>query len=105
MKKAYMIVFNELKYIDIEISSKCQAQCPMCVRNVYGGIKNNNFIEANMSFETFKDIMSIDVLNQVQIIIFSGVYGDPLMNDDIIKICNYLKENKPNISIEIHTNG
>ena len=37
-----MFKFNELKTVHLEISTRCQASCPMCPRNYHGGLENPN---------------------------------------------------------------
>ena len=100
-----MFNFNELTSIHLEISSRCQASCPMCLRNVNGGLKNNNLIESDWTYEDFTKILNIEVLNQLTNIYFCGNFGDPIMNNDLIKMCQYVKDNKPSMSVRIHTNG
>jgi MoaA/NifB/PqqE/SkfB family radical SAM enzyme len=77
----------------------------MCLRNVSGGLKNNNLIEADWTFEDFVKILNIEVLNQLRNIYFCGNFGDPIMNNDLIKMCQYVTDNNPSIRIRIHTNG
>lgn len=100
-----MIKFNELRQIHLEISNNCQASCPMCVRNHHGGIDNPLLRINNWTLEQFKNIISHEVLNQIDDIYFCGNYGDPLMNDQLIDMCRYATEYKPDIYIRIHTNG
>lgn len=100
-----MFKFTDLKSIHLEISSRCQASCPMCPRNVHGGLTNTNLIETDWTFEDFISIINIEVLNQLSNIYFCGNFGDPIMNNDLIKMCQYIKLNNPHISVRIHTNG
>lgn len=100
-----MFKFNELKMIHLEITTRCQASCPMCPRNYHGGVDNSNLKIADWTFEEFKTVFTDTLLNQVSFIYFCGNFGDPIMNNDLIKMCQYVKDKKKEISIEIHTNG
>ena len=100
-----MFRFNQLKSLHLEISNNCQASCPMCTRNIHGGLVNSKIKVTNWTLEEYKTIISEEVLNQLEMIYFCGNYGDPLLNNDLIKMVRYSKEINENIDIRIHTNG
>jgi len=97
--------FNKLKRIHLEITNNCQASCPMCARNVNGGLENPLIKIQNWTLEEFKTIMNSTVLNQVEHFYFCGNYGDPILNNDLIGMCKYSADVAPNVSIAVHTNG
>lgn len=100
-----MVNFNLLESIEVELSNRCQAKCPMCSRNYHGGIENTLFKKADWSLEEFKNIFNLEVLSQIKTINFCGGLGDPLMVKDFDAIMKYLADNSPEIEIFIHTNG
>lgn len=100
-----MFNFNQLKQLHLEISNNCQASCPMCTRNIHGGIDNPNLKLKDWSLEEYKTIISEEVLHQVELIYFCGNYGDPLLNNDLISMIEYSVDINPNIEIRVHTNG
>jgi MoaA/NifB/PqqE/SkfB family radical SAM enzyme len=100
-----MFKFNELETIQIEITSRCQASCPMCARNFHGGISNPRLKNSDWSLNDFKNVFDQDVLKQIKKINFCGSFGDPIINSDLIGMCKYIDENAPYIIINIHTNG
>jgi sulfatase maturation enzyme AslB (radical SAM superfamily) len=100
-----MFNFNELKSVHVEISNRCQASCPMCPRNIHGGIENPLLTINEWTLHDFIKIFPIDILEQLDTINFCGNFGDPLMNADLIDMCKYIKDNAPDVRIEIHTNG
>ena len=99
-----MFKFNELKQIHLEITNNCQASCPMCSRNHHGGMDNPLINVTNWSVDEFKSIITQEVLDQVEHIYFCGNFGDPLLNDGLIEMCQYIKDNS-NVYVRIHTNG
>lgn len=100
-----MFKFNELKTIHLEISNNCQASCPMCSRNINGGLENP-LIELNdWTLDDFKAIMTPQVLHQIDTFYLCGTFGDPMMNNDLIAMCQYAKETNPNLYVHVHTNG
>jgi MoaA/NifB/PqqE/SkfB family radical SAM enzyme len=100
-----MFKFNELKQIHLEITNNCQAACPMCNRNIDGGLDNPLIKIQNWSLDDFKTVMSPLVLNQVSSYYFCSNFGDPMMNNDLIDMCRYSTEVAPDVHVSIHTNG
>jgi MoaA/NifB/PqqE/SkfB family radical SAM enzyme len=100
-----MFKFSQLKQIQLEITNNCQASCPMCSRNIHGGLENPLLKLNSWSLEMFKSIMNKEVLNQIDNYYFCGNFGDPILNNDLLEMCRYSTETAPDISIRIHTNG
>lgn len=100
-----MFEFNKLKMVELEITNKCQASCPMCIRNIQGGPVNPHLKINEWSFEDFVKIFNDEAIDQIEEFFFSGSFGDPVMNDDLPKMCEYLRSKKPTVSVKIHTNG
>ena len=92
-------MFN-IKNIHIEVSSKCTLKCPRCPRTEIKPDDNNKDIR----LETFKNAFDVDVLNQIDRILFCGHIGDPIYARDFLDICQYIKDNSKTI-INIVTNG
>lgn len=100
-----MYKYNEIRQIHIEISTLCQASCPMCARNNHGGLPNPKLIENNMDLHFYKNTITPSLLTQLGSISMCGNFGDPIMNNDLIPIIRYTVEHNLEINIHIHTNG
>jgi len=100
-----MITFESVESVVLEITNKCQASCPMCARNLFGGLENPNLTPDRWSLHDYKKIMSREVLHQIKEIIFCGNFGDCVVNPDFLEMCQYTAEVNPNILIQVHTNG
>ncbi len=100
-----MFPFKELRQVQIEITNRCQASCPMCDRNINGGITNPKLKLNDWTLDNFKKIFDNTTLNQISKIDFCGVFGEPILNNDLIDMCQYVKDTNPNIQISIYTNG
>lgn len=100
-----MFKFSQLKKVHVEITNRCQASCPMCPRTINGGIDNPSLKINDWTYDDFTKIFNQAVLNQITDITFCGTFGDPMMNRDFIKMCQYLKEHSPEICVSVHTNG
>ena len=77
----------------------------MCHRNIHGGVENSLLKDADWTVEEFKTVFTESVLQQLKKISFCGTFGDPIMNNDLIAMCEYIRDNAPHMDIRIHTNG
>jgi len=100
-----MFKFKDLKTIHVELTSRCQASCPMCARNYHGGQENPNLPLNEISLDEFKKIFDLEVIHQVEYIYFCGNYGDPIVSSDLIDIVSYCSSTNPKLKLGIHTNG
>lgn len=100
-----MYKLNEIRDIHLEVTSKCQARCPMCPRRINGGMMNPLFDIDEITIETFKQWFSVDFIKQLNSLFMCGNLGDPIIAQDTIEIYQYLRDNNPNISLTMHTNG
>jgi len=100
-----MITFSELNRIHIELSSACNAACPVCPRNFRGGYTLPDLKISTMSLEKFKKIITPEVCQQINQVVMCGVYGDPIYCKDLPSILQYLHEQDPGIVITLNTNG
>lgn len=100
-----MFPFNNTNIVQVEITNRCQASCPMCLRNIHGGVENPLLKLTDWTSDDFKKKFTKEVLMQITTIDFCGVFGDPIMNGDLIDMCEYVARTNANVSISIHTNG
>lgn len=100
-----MFKFSELKSVHLEISTRCQASCPMCPRKFRGGVDNPWLDLVDWTYDDFVKIFNQELLTQLEGIYFCGNFGDPIMNNDLVDMCRYVKENAPKLDVRIHTNG
>ena len=100
-----MYKFKEIGALHIELSSNCQASCPMCARNHHGGGENPLLKVKDVDLRLFIKMVPSRFLEQLHTITMCGNFGDPLLNNDLINIVKYININNPNIRVDIHTNG
>lgn len=100
-----MFPFKELKQVHLEISNNCQASCPMCARNIQGGLDNPLIKINDWSLQDYKTVMYQSLIEQLDGIYFCGNFGDPLLNSNLIDMCEYTAITNPKINLRIHTNG
>ena len=96
---------QDVRHLHLEISSNCNASCPLCPRNLYGYPFNVGYVEHNMTLAEAKKIFQPDFLQQLTGISINGNFGDAVMNPDTVPIIEYFLAQNPNIHINISTNG
>ena len=99
-----MYLLNEIRCVDLEISTLCNASCPWCPRNFYGYPHNDGYPETNMSLAQAQKIFSPEFLNQIEFINVNGNYGDFVTVQDALETIEYLHTHS-DANIVISTNG
>jgi len=100
-----MYRYTDIRDIHLEITSKCQAKCPMCPRRIQGG-PINPFIKLDeISLELFQQWFEPDFVKQLSSLFMCGNLGDPIVSRDTLEIYQYLRHTNPHIRLAMHTNG
>lgn len=100
-----MYKLDEIKYLHFEVTSKCQASCPMCARNIWGG-EDNPWLPINeVSLEQFRSWFPTSFIRQLENLSMCGNYGDPIIAKDTLEILKYVRSINRDVSITVNTNG
>ena len=90
----------------INLTNACTNQCLFCIRNLKDDVKgkslwlNNENVKSSDVIEQFNAIY-----NGEKDVIFCG-YGEPTLKLDILEeVAKYIKENYPQITVRLNTNG
>jgi len=100
-----MYKYSDIKHVHLEISTLCNARCPLCPRNFYGYEYNSGYPEVNFTLQDAKTIFTTAFLKQIDAIHINGNYGDAVMNPETPAIISYFKSINPDLEIDISTNG
>jgi len=100
-----MLNVNAIKTVHIELTDKCQAQCPMCARNFHGGALRPFIRGGDISIEDFKEWFPEQFLSQLENFYSCGNYGDPAFARDCLEIYDYVRKCNPHTRLSLHTNG
>lgn len=98
-----MIKYNEIKNVHLEISSLCNARCPLCPRNFRGYPYNDGYVEENLTLESCKHIFTPALLQQLNRFWINGNFGDAIMNPETPDIIEYFRSHNANLTLEIST--
>ena len=89
----------------LDITTACNASCPMCVRTNVNTNKKEDWLPIiEWTLEDFTKAFPKNVAENVKQWQICGSYGDPMMNKDIVDIVKYCRENSSG-NIRINTNG
>ena len=93
-----------VEFLELEITTNCNASCPQCTRNFYGGPKWPTLPLTSVNLDWLKEKLPIEFLTQLKVIRFCGTYGDPCVHPDMLNIVQWLKSVTA-ADIVINTNG
>ena len=96
--------FEDIRGVHLEVTTKCNANCPMCSRNAFGVVCPGLQL-TELTLDDCKKIFSPTFLSQLTDISMCGAYGDPILAQDLLEIIEYMHFNNPNLIIDIYTNG
>lgn len=98
------MLIDKISQIELELTTKCNASCPQCVRNYFGSYTWPTLPIVDMDINWLKETIPKEVWQQLEHIKFCGTYGDPCMHKDLLDIVAWIKRNS-GASITINTNG
>ena len=100
-----MYNYEDITSIHLEVTSKCQARCPMCPRRLHGGPLLEGLDLEEISIDTFKEWFPVSFVQQLKFLNMCGNLGDPIVAKDTLEIFRYLRENNSEMTLQMHTNG
>ena len=100
-----MQLVSDIKTVHIELTDKCQAQCPMCARNFHGGALRPFIKGGDISINDFKQWFPKNFLAQLENFYSCGNYGDPAFAKDCLEIYEYVRNANDTTRLSLHTNG
>lgn len=100
-----MFDYDKIRDVHLELSTFCNAACPLCPRNFRGYPYNDGYPEVNFTLAYAHKIFTPDFLKQLTRIWINGNYGDIVMNPEAVEIISYFRKHNADIKIEVSTNG
>jgi MoaA/NifB/PqqE/SkfB family radical SAM enzyme len=101
--------FNKPIVVQVELTTKCNAMCPMCARvdDRTDGQYLNPYMphEADMQLETWQNFFDSWTLNKVGHIDHTPVFGDPLASNTFMLSLEHIARFKPSIDVHANTNA
>ena len=100
-----MYNFADIRSVHLELTTHCNAKCPMCARTQEGGVTNKLLPLTELSLEQIKQIFPKEFVNQLWEVYLCGNYGDPLVAKQTLEIFEYFKSCNTGLRTKMHTNG
>jgi MoaA/NifB/PqqE/SkfB family radical SAM enzyme len=97
--------YEEIREVHVELTSRCQAACPMCARNLHGGRTRANLPLEDIALADFRAWFPDDFLGQLDNLLMCGNFGDPIVARDCLPICAHARRRNPGIHLSMNTNG
>lgn len=95
-----MIKYEEIKNIHLELTERCQAECPMCPRT------DNPLVgKRELSLADIEIIFPKEFVKQLPSITICGNFGEPVLAKDFIEIIQYFRFTNKKLHIKIHSNA
>jgi MoaA/NifB/PqqE/SkfB family radical SAM enzyme len=91
-------------FLELEVTTSCNASCPQCSRNFYGGPKWPTLPLLFTTLDWIQNKFTLDFLKNLKVIRFCGTYGDPCVHPDLLDILVWIKS-VTSADIVINTNG
>jgi len=108
-----MLTLDQVRRIHVELTTRCNARCPMCMRNYRGFEYNSGYPDCELSLEQLKHILTPRVLSMIMQqdqtftgrrgVNFNGNLGDFAMAKHAAEIVKYLVDQQ--VPVSINTNG
>lgn len=99
-------MFNDIKVLHLEPTSRCNAACPQCARFLSDGVTlDPNLVQKDLTLATIKEKLPESFVKQLDKMFMCGIYGDPAAAKDTIEIFRWFREINPNITLGMNTNG
>ena len=97
---------NEIRLLHLELSSDCNAECPLCVRNLFGYPLNRGYEVHSMTLAEVEQMFAPEFVGQLTEILVNGNFGDIVMNPEALAIIKYFRRwGSAALKIGICTNG
>ena len=98
-----MLNLADIRQVQFELTTRCNARCPMCMRNYRGYDFNAGYPDAELSLADIKKILYPDFLKQLNRVSFNGNLGDFGVAQDALEIVEWLTDQQ--VRVYINTNG
>jgi len=100
-----MYNYYDIKTIHLENTQNCQANCPMCDRNMNGEGLNPHIDLSELTLEDCKRIFEPDFIKQLGTMYMCGNLGDPIVARDTLDIFKYFREHNSKMWLSMNTNA
>ena len=98
-----MLKSTDIRRVHIELTTRCNARCPMCMRNYRGSDYNSGYPDTELSLDHIQKIFQPAFLAQLERVNFNGNLGDFALARDAREIVQFFLA--AGVQVDINTNG
>lgn len=91
-----------INYLELELTSRCNASCSVCPRYLNGEL-NPNLQTSDITLYDLKNNIEDYIWEQIQTVVLKGTVGDAGSSPELENILHFL--DSKNLMISLHTNG
>lgn len=96
---------KQLHKLHIDMSSHCNASCPNCLRNIYGGETIAGLPLAHFDVQMWNNLIKATEDSDITCLTLEGRWGDPIMHPNLPEMLETFCSVHPDAVIFITTNG
>ena len=100
-----MYRYEDIREVHLEITTRCNASCPQCPRNLSGGAVNPALPMAELTLSDVRRIFPRELVTRLRKLYACGNYGDPMVAKDTLEIFRYFRAANPTMELGMFTNG
>jgi MoaA/NifB/PqqE/SkfB family radical SAM enzyme len=100
-----MLKYQDVRQLEIEITTHCNAACPQCPRNHHGGATIKSLPNITWTLNDVKQLFDVQFVKQLEMLYLCGTYGDAMSSEHVVDIVQWFKDINPDLNISLHTNG
>lgn len=100
-----MYRYEDIREVHLEITTRCNASCPQCPRNLSGGAVNPALPMAELGLDDVRRIFPSEFLGRLRKLYACGNYGDPMVATDTLPIFEHLRRENAAMELGLFTNG
>jgi len=100
-----MYTYSDIRHVHLEISTRCNAACPGCPRNLCGVDVIDDFPLHDMTLAEAERIFIPQFVKQLNKIHINGNLGDFITARDGLAIVQYFRQHNKQLVIDISTNA
>src|SRR5437879_1162730 len=100
-----MYRFEDIRRVHLEVTTRCNAACPQCPRNISGGRTNPDLPLVELTLADVQTIFPGDFIRQLRGMFMCGNYGDPMVAHDTLAIFEHFRRESPKVHLKLNTNA
>ena len=100
-----MYRYEAIREVHVELTTRCNASCPQCPRNISGGEVNPGLPLTELTLDDVQRIFPHELLGRLRKIYACGNYGDPMVAKDTLAIFEHLRRENGAMELGMFTNG